>query len=94
MVPRAIMRKPDILIVDGHAFSWKRLCELRKAQLEAWQAAQARQPALFELKMTAVRNRAHRVRPLRRAEMLEVARRWRLTPPRPNLPRAALPLSR
>lgn len=43
------MRKPDILIVDGHAFSWKRLCELRKAQIEAWQAARARQRALFEL---------------------------------------------
>lgn len=44
------MRKPDTLIVDGHAFSWKRLCELRKAQLEAWRAAQAVQPPLFELK--------------------------------------------
>ncbi|MDP2619155.1 MAG: hypothetical protein Q8P46_03095 [Hyphomicrobiales bacterium] len=44
------MRKPDILIVDGHAFSWKRLCELRKAQLEEWRAAQLRQLALFELK--------------------------------------------
>ena len=44
------MSKPDILIVDGHAFSWQRLCELRRQQLEAWKAAQARQPALFELK--------------------------------------------
>lgn len=41
--------KPDKIVVDGHAFSWKRLCELRKAQLEAWQAAQARQLVLFEL---------------------------------------------
>jgi hypothetical protein len=44
------MAKPDTLIVDGHAFSWQRLCELRRQQLEAWRAMQARQPALFELK--------------------------------------------
>ena len=44
------MRKPDTIIVDGHAFSWRRLCELRKAQLEAWRAAQAQQPALFDLR--------------------------------------------
>jgi hypothetical protein len=42
--------KPDILIVDGHAFSWQRLVELRRQQLEAWRAEQARQLALFELK--------------------------------------------
>ncbi len=44
------MSKPDTIIVDGRAYSWRRLCELRKAQLEAWRAAQARQPALFTLK--------------------------------------------
>jgi hypothetical protein len=44
------MAKPDTLIVDGHAYSWQRLCELRRQQLEAWQAAQPSQPALFELK--------------------------------------------
>jgi hypothetical protein len=42
--------KPDTLIVDGHAFSWQRLLELRRQQLEAWSAEQARQLALFELK--------------------------------------------
>jgi hypothetical protein len=42
--------KPDTLIVDGHAFSWQRLLELRRRQLEAWSAEQARQLALFELK--------------------------------------------
>lgn len=47
------MKRPDTLIVDGHAFSWKRLCELRKAQLEAWRAAQPSQPVLFELKEDA-----------------------------------------
>jgi hypothetical protein len=44
------MTKPDTLIIDGHAFSWQRLCDLRRAQLEAWKASQPRQPALFELK--------------------------------------------
>jgi hypothetical protein len=29
------MAKPDIVIVDGHAFSWQRLCELRRQRLEA-----------------------------------------------------------
>jgi hypothetical protein len=44
------MAKPDILLVDGRAFSWQRLCELRRQQLEAWKAAQPSQPALFELR--------------------------------------------
>ena len=44
------MAKPDALIVDGHAFSWQRLCELRRQQLEEWKNAQPSQPALFELK--------------------------------------------
>lgn len=44
------MAKPDTLLIDGHAFSWQRICELRRAQLEAWRAEQMRQPALFELK--------------------------------------------
>ncbi|HEY1745726.1 MAG TPA: hypothetical protein VGG11_03025 [Xanthobacteraceae bacterium] len=44
------MAKPDILMVDGHAFSWQRLLELRRQQLEAWHTEQCRQPTLFELK--------------------------------------------
>ena len=44
------MAKPDVLVVDGHAFSWRRLCALRRQQLEAWKAAEERQAALFELK--------------------------------------------
>jgi hypothetical protein len=44
------MPMPDILIVDGHAFSWRRLVDLRRAQPEAWKDAEARQPALFDLK--------------------------------------------
>lgn len=42
------LRFSDTLIVDGHAFSWKRLCELRRAQLEAERKAYATQLALFE----------------------------------------------
>jgi hypothetical protein len=44
------MPKPDILIVDGHAFSWQQLVELRREQLEAWRTEQSRQLTLFELK--------------------------------------------
>jgi hypothetical protein len=44
------MAKPDTLIVDGHAFNWQHLVELRRQQLEAWRAAERRQLALFELK--------------------------------------------
>jgi hypothetical protein len=44
------MAKPDTIIVNGHAFSWQQLCELRRRQLEAWKAAQGEQPALFELR--------------------------------------------
>jgi hypothetical protein len=45
------MAKPDTLLVDGHAFSWQRLCNLRRQQLEERKAAQPSQPALFELKV-------------------------------------------
>ena len=44
------MAKPDVLMVDGRAFSWQRLCELRREQLEAWKKAEGQQPALFELR--------------------------------------------
>jgi hypothetical protein len=44
------MAKPDTLMVDGHAVSWQRLCELRRQQLAAWKAAQCEQASLFELK--------------------------------------------
>jgi hypothetical protein len=43
------MTKPDTLIVDGHAFSWQRLCELRRQQLETWEAAQASQPGTIRV---------------------------------------------
>ena len=43
------MAKPDTLIVNGHAYSWRDLCEIRRHQLEAWKAAQPRQLVLFAL---------------------------------------------
>jgi hypothetical protein len=44
------MARPDILILGDHAYSWQALCELRKQQLAARQAAPPRQLALFDLK--------------------------------------------
>lgn len=44
------MARPDILILNGRAYSWRQLCELRRQQLAAWQAARPRQLALFEIK--------------------------------------------
>jgi hypothetical protein len=44
------MAKPDTILIGGHAYSWQQLCELRRQQLEARQAAQPRQLAMFELK--------------------------------------------
>ena len=43
------MAKPDTIVIDGHAFSWQRISELRRQQLEAWQAAKPRQLALFAM---------------------------------------------
>jgi hypothetical protein len=40
----------DTLIVDGRAYSWRRLCELRRAQIEAQNRARLRQLALFDLR--------------------------------------------
>ena len=44
------MKPSDTIVIDGRAYSWRALCERRRQQLEAWKAAQPRQPALFELK--------------------------------------------
>lgn len=44
------MKAPDTIVIEGRAYSWRALCEQRRAQLEAWKAAQPQQPALFEVK--------------------------------------------
>jgi hypothetical protein len=40
----------DLFTLDGRAYSWRQLCELRRQQLEARRASQPRQLALFELR--------------------------------------------
>jgi hypothetical protein len=41
---------PDTIVIDGRTYSWRRLCEIRRRQLDAWKAARPQQPALFDLK--------------------------------------------
>jgi hypothetical protein len=43
------MKAPDTIVIEGRAYSWRVILELRRAQIEGWKAAQLRQPALFEL---------------------------------------------
>lgn len=43
------MKPPDVIVLDGRAYSWRALCELRRAQLAAWKAAHPAQPVLFEV---------------------------------------------
>lgn len=44
------MKRPDTIMIEGRAYSWRAILEARRAQLEAWRAAQPQQPALFELR--------------------------------------------
>ena len=44
------MTPPDTLMIDGRAYSWRAICELRRRQIEAWKATRPRQPALFDLR--------------------------------------------
>ena len=43
------MKAPDTIIIEGRAYSWRVILELRRAQIEGWKAAQLQQAALFEL---------------------------------------------
>lgn len=47
------MKAPDIIMIEGRAHSWRAILALRRAQLEAWRAAQPQQPPLFPLKEDA-----------------------------------------
>lgn len=53
------MRRPDTIIIEGRAYSWRVILEARRMQLEAWRKAQGAQPALFALK-TDCRPKAER----------------------------------
>ena len=44
------MARPDTIIIGGTAYSWRQLCELRRQQLAALEAAQPRQLLLFAVK--------------------------------------------
>lgn len=44
------MKRPDTIMIEGCAYSWRAILELRRAQIEAWRAARPPQPALFELR--------------------------------------------
>lgn len=44
------MKAPDTIVIGGRAYSWRVILETRRQQVEAWKAAQPRQPALFDLR--------------------------------------------
>ena len=44
------MSRPDSIVIDGRAYRWRDIVELRRQQLEAWKAAKPQQPPLFVLK--------------------------------------------
>lgn len=44
------MKRPDTIMIEGCVYSWRAILELRRAQIEAWKAAQPEQRALFELR--------------------------------------------
>jgi hypothetical protein len=44
------MSRPDTITIDGRAYRWRDIVELRRQQLAAWKAARPEQPALFALK--------------------------------------------
>lgn len=44
------MKAPATIVIEGRAYRWRDILELRNAQLEAWRKAQGEQPALFELR--------------------------------------------
>jgi len=43
------MAKYDILIVEGRAYSWQQLCELRRLQVEARHGSRNAQLTLFDM---------------------------------------------
>jgi hypothetical protein len=45
------MSRLDTVLIDGRAYRWRDIVELRRQQLEAWKAARPEQPALFALRL-------------------------------------------
>lgn len=44
------MKAPDTIMIEGRAYSWRAILELRRNQIVAWRKAQPQQFALFDLK--------------------------------------------
>lgn len=44
------MASSDSIILDGHAYSWRQVCEAQRRQIKARRLAQSQQLALFELR--------------------------------------------
>ena len=44
------MKRPDTIMIEGRAYRWRAILELRRKQLEEWHAAQPMQAALFDFK--------------------------------------------
>jgi hypothetical protein len=42
------MTKPDTILIDGNAHSWRQLCELRRQQSDAWREAGGYSVAVVE----------------------------------------------
>jgi len=40
------MRKPDIIMINGRAYSWRAVLELCLEQIEAWKAARPSVPSI------------------------------------------------
>lgn len=43
------MSRPDTIIIEGRAYRWPDILEMRHQQIAAWKAARPDQPALFPL---------------------------------------------
>ena len=44
------MSRPDTIVIEGRAYRWRDILEMRRQQIAAWKAARPDQPALFALK--------------------------------------------
>jgi len=42
--------RPDIITIEGRAYSWRAILEARRVQIETWKEALPQQPVLFDLK--------------------------------------------
>jgi hypothetical protein len=43
------MSRPDTIVIEGRAYRWHDILEIRRQQIAAWKTARPEQPALFAL---------------------------------------------